>query len=387
MRTLRWLIAVSFVAGACTQGSPSAPPPAPPVTSSSTGTSSGTPSPAAAVLADGTPLPSGCPGPPLPSQTVAFVSSGRAWALDPATDTLSCLFPVRDPGPFAWGPQGDRVLLGGFRVHGLNAEAPELPGIAAEPATFDWGHPIGLAVVFAGAAGEPEKRFMDDGRVERLTALPKGSYLQVAYHPSGLALAFVVDRGGAEAIWFSTNEGTDATRLVFGQGGTRFTSIAFNPDGQRLWWVAEHAGGYPVLHWMDLGHRSSFTDVWRGSPGTFAQDLRFAPAGSLKSVNAGTVCDDHQALIIEGGAATPAMPFENRPTRALGWLDRTHLLVEAGGCASPTELYSVDAGGGQPVALVTGAELASPRTVLRNAPDTVPAPNSAAGQPPLGGLG
>ena len=387
MRTLRWLIAVSFVAGACTQGSPSAPPPAQPVTSSSTGTSSGTPSPAAAVLADGTPLPSGCPGPPLPSQTVAFVSSGRAWALDPATDTLSCLFPVRDPGPFAWGPQGDRVLLGGFRVHGLNAEAPELPGIAAEPATFDWGHPIGLAVVFAGAAGEPEKRFMDDGRVERLTALPKGSYLQVAYHPSGLALAFVVDRGGAEAIWFSTNEGTDATRLVFGQGGTRFTSIAFSPDGQRLWWVAEHAGGYPVLHWMDLGHRSSFTDVWRGSPGTFAQDLRFAPAGSLKSVNAGTVCDDHQALIIEGGAATPAMPFENRPTRALGWLDRTHLLVEAGGCASPTELYSVDAGGGQPVALVTGAELAFPRTVLRNAPDTVPAPNSAAGQPPLGGLG
>ncbi|TMK12719.1 MAG: hypothetical protein E6G63_11015 [Actinobacteria bacterium] len=387
MRTLRWLIAVSFVAGACTQGSPGAPPPAPPVTSSSTGTSSGTPSPAAAVLADGTPLPSGCPGPPLPSQTVAFVSSGRAWALDPATDTLSCLFPVRDPGPFAWGPQGDRVLLGGFRVHGLNAEAPELPGIAAEPATFDWGHPIGLAVVFAGAAGEPEKRFMDDGRVERLTALPKGSYLQVAYHPSGLALAFVVDRGGAQAIWFSTNEGTDATRLVFGQGGTRFTSIAFSPDGQRLWWVAEHAGGYPVLHWMDLGHRSSFTDVWRGSPGTFAQDLRFAPAGSLKSVNAGTVCDDHQALIIEGGAATPAMPFENRPTQALGWLDRTHLLVEAGGCASPTELYSVDAGGGQPVALVTGAELASPRTVLRNAPDTVPAPNSAAGQPPLGGLG
>ena len=387
MRTLRWLLALSFLAGACTQGSPSAPPTAPPATSPSTGTSGGTPSPAAAVLADGTPLPSGCTGPSLPSQTVAFVSSGRAWALDPVTDTLSCLFPVRDPGPFAWGPQGDRVLLGGFRVHGLNADAPDLPAIATEPATFDWGHPIGLAVVFAGAAGEPEKRFVDDGRVERLTALPKGTYLQVAYHPSGLALAFVVDQGGEQAIWFSTNEGTDATRLVFGQGGTRFTSIAFSPDGQRLWWVAEHAGGYPVLHWMDLGHRSSFTDVWRGSPGTFAQDLRFAPAGSLKSVDTGTVCDDRQALIIEGGSATPAMPFENRPTQALGWLDRTHLLVEAGGCANPTELYSVDARGGQPVALVTGAELASPRTVLRNAPDTVPAPNSAAGQPPLGGLG
>jgi WD40-like Beta Propeller Repeat len=387
MRTLRWLLAVSFMAGACTQGSPSAPPTAPAATSASTGTSSGTPSPAAAVLADGTPLPSGCTGPSLPSQTVTFVSSGRAWALDPATDTLSCLFPVRDPGPFAWGPQGDRVLLGGFRVHGLNADAPDLPGIAAQPATFDWGHPIGLAIVFAGATGEPDKRFMDDGRVQRLSALPPGTYLQMAYHPSGLALAFVVERDGKQAIWFSTNEGTDATRLVFGQGGTRFTSIAFSPDGQRLWWVAEHAGGYPVLHWMDLGHRSSITDVWRGSVGTFAQDLQFAPSGSLKSVNAGTVCDDRQALIIEGGAATPAMPFENRPTEALGWLDRTHLLVEAGGCASPTELYSVDAAGGQPVALVTGAELASPRTVLVDTPDTVPAPDSAAGQPPLGGVG
>jgi hypothetical protein len=385
MRTLRWLVAVFFLVGACTQGTPSAPPTAPPATS--VGTPGGTPVPAAAVLADGSPLPSGCSGPSRPSQTVAFVSGGRAWALDPTTETLSCLFPVRDPGPFAWGPQGDRVLLGGFRVRGLNADAPDLPGIAAQPATFDWGHPIGLAVVFADAAGEPEKRFMDDGRVERLTALPAGTYLHVAYHPSGLALAFVVDQDGDEAIWFSTNEGTDATRLVFGQGGTRFTSIAFSPDGQRLWWVAQHAGGYPVLHWMDLGHRSSFTDVWRGSDGTFAQDLQLAPAGSLKSVNTGTVCDQREALIIEGGSATPAMPFEDRPTAALGWLDRSHLLVEAGGCASPTELYSVDAGGGQPVALVTGAQLASPRTVLRDAPDTVPAPNSAAGQPPLGGLG
>src|SRR5947208_8129459 len=155
MRTLRWLLALSFLAGACTQGSPSAPPTA---TSPSTGTSSGTPSPAAAVLADGTPLPSGCTGPSLPSQTVAFVSSERAWALDPVTDTLSCLFPVRAPGPFAWGPQGGRVLLGGFRVHGLNADAPDLPAIATEPAKFDCVHPIGLAVVFTGAAGVLEMR-------------------------------------------------------------------------------------------------------------------------------------------------------------------------------------------------------------------------------------
>jgi hypothetical protein len=102
----------------------------------------------------------------------------------------------------------------------------------------------------------------------------------------------------------------------------------------------------------------------------------------------GTVCEDHQALIAQGGSASPAMPFEDRPTTALGWLDGTHLLVAAGGCSDPTELFSVPvAGGGQPVALVTGTELAAPRTVLRNAPDTVPAPNSSEGPPPLGGVG
>ena len=101
----------------------------------------------------------------------------------------------------------------------------------------------------------------------------------------------------------------------------------------------------------------------------------------------GTVCEQQQALVIKGGSATPSLPFEERPTSALGWLDRTHLLVGAGGCADPTQLFSVDVTGGQPVALLTGADVAVPRTILRNAPDTVPAPNSSDGQPPLSGVG
>jgi hypothetical protein len=385
MRAFRWSLAIVFLIGGCTSGgsnastSPSVP--------ASTTSPTGSPAPVGAVLADGTPLPSGCPKGATSSQTVAFVSAGRAWALDPSTNALSCLFAVADPGPFAWGPQGDRVLLGGFRVRGVAADAPNLPPIGAQPVTFGWGHPNGLAVVFADGPGVPEKRFMDDGSVEQLSALPSGTYLQIAYHPSGLALAFVVERNGKQAIWFSTNEGDDPERLVFGVGGTRFTSIAFSPDGQRLWWIAEHAKGYPELHWMDLGDRTGFTDVWKGPDGTFAQDLQIAPGGRYESANQGTVCDARRALIIDGGSASPAMPFEEGPTNALGWLDKTHLLVAAGGCANPTQLFSVDAGGGQPVALVTGTELAAPRTVLRNAPDTVPAPNSSEGQPPLGGVG
>ena len=383
MRAIRWSLAVVFLLGACTQGDTSAPPSPPSATSS--GTSQ--PAPVGAVLADGSPLPSGCPKGATASQTVAFVSAGRAWALDPATDALSCLFAVRDPGPFAWGPQGDRVLLGGFRVRGLSADAPDLPPIDTRPTTFGWGNPIGLAVVFASGSGAPQKRFMDDGSVEPLSTRPTGRYLDIAYHPSGLALGFVVDQDGKQSIWFSTNEGRDPERLVFGVGGTRFTSIAFSPDGQRLWWIAQHANGSPQLHWMDLGDRTGFTDVWKGAEGTFAQGLSISPGGRYESINEGTVCEQRQALVIKGGSATPAMPFEERPTSALGWLDGTHLLVGAGGCADPTQLFSVDVSGGQPIALVTGADVAAPRTILRNAPDTVPAPDSSEGQPPLGGVG
>ncbi len=139
---------------------------------------------------------------------------------------------------------------------------------------------------------------------------------------------------------------------------------------------------------MDLGNRTTFTDVWQGSKGTSAQDLQIAPDGILKSVNEGTTCADRHALVISGGSATRAMPFEARPTWALGWLDDSTLLVGAGDCDQPTELFAVNAHvGGTAVALVTGVEQASPRTVVENAPTSVPAPGSADIQAPPGGVG
>ncbi len=237
-------------------------------------------------LASGAELPRGCNGrTPARGQTVAFVALGRAWALDPESERLTCMFDVGNPGPFAWGPQGDRVLLADLEVRGVTSEAPTLPGIDTRPAAFDWGHPIGLAVVYAARDERtPGKRFIDDGHVEALTALPGGRYLEVAYHPSGLALAFVVDRRGEQSIWLSTNEGTDPVRLVFSEGGTRFTSIAFTPDGRRLVWTAQHAGGYPQIHTMDLAERTGFADGWRGEDGQEASNLHLAPSGRLMAI-------------------------------------------------------------------------------------------------------
>jgi hypothetical protein len=387
MRPIRVLLALTAFAGACTQSSSDgvSPPVAPTQVPSSSASASAPP--VGATLADGSALPEGCQGTPMPSETVAFVAGDRAWALDPGTAKVDCLFAVRDPGPFAWGPQGDRVLLGGFQVRGLDADAPDLPAIEAAPSTFDWGHPIGLAVVYADG-GEPQKRFMDDGHVEALRNLPAGEYLEFAYHPSGLALAFVLKENGEQSIWISTNEGQDPTRLVFSEEGTRFTSIAFSPDGQNLWWVAEHRQGYPELHWMDLADRSGFEDGWRGRVGLYADDLLLAPAGGRKSVNEGTACEKRRALLITGGSAEPVLPGESRPNAAIGWLDATTLVVAVGGCGESTDLYAVDVRAERdPAALAFGVDLGAVRTQLENAPQDVPVPPQAEEEAPPGGVG
>jgi hypothetical protein len=385
---MRWwrLLLTMLALAACTEG-------AGPTTSPPTGvppTEEPSPSvdPTGPRLADGSPLPAGCTGGAGPSHTAAFVADGRAWAIDPGDGDVGCLFPIDGrAAPFVWGPQGDRVLLDGLEVFGLGPTAPDLPPLRMRFGAFDWGHPIGLAVVFADGKGDPRKRFMDDGRVVRLTSLPEGRYLEVAYHPSGLALAFVVEGQEGQEIWLSTNEGRAPERLIFSEAGTTFPSIAFTPNGRQLWWTAEHEGGLVELHWMDLDDRQGFGTGWNRPTDATAEDLRIAPRGRLKSVNVGTGCDDRRAFVISGRSGSPALPDERRPTTGVGWLDATTLLVAVGACDEPQDLYAVDGlGDDEPVALAFGVELAAPRTQVRNPPREVPVP-PAEEEPPPGGVG
>src|SRR5215213_1618901 len=285
------VVAVLLLLTACTSSTTSTPT-EPTATESSVAT---TPSPApGTTLADGSTLPTGCKGNAVPSETAAFVADGRAWALDPSSARLSCLFEVADPGAFAFGPQGDRVLLADMQVEGVSALAPTWPAKGSTPSVFDWGHPIGLAIVYATTADQPLKRFMDNGRVERLRGLPKGTYQAVAYHPSGLALGFIVDEGERQGIWISTNEGTDPQRLVFSRPDTVFSSLAFSPDGQKLWWIAQHAGAISEIHWMDLADRSGFSQVLSRGLAPTAHGLVLAPTGTLMAATQGEGCADSQ---------------------------------------------------------------------------------------------
>ena len=381
MRWIRLVLASALLLGACTQASVDEASPSISVkpTESPSVVATG------ARLPDGTPLPDGCTRGAHVSHTVAFVADGRAWALDPENGGLACLFPVEDAGPFAWGPQGDRVMLNGFEIRGIGGDAPNLPAIDTSVSAFDWGHPLGLAVVFADAKGIPRKRFVDDGRLIRLGSLPPGNYLQVAYHPSGLALAFVVKTSEGQEIWLSTNEGEDPQRLVFSERGTEFTSLAFSPNGRILWWSAQHQEGYPELHFMRLENRTGFGTSWRGTEGAAAAGLRLAPAGSLQALTEGRTCEERTALVLSRGETRTAIPDETRATEALGWLDRTTLLVAAGGCGDPTDLFAVDGLGlDAAVALALDIEIAAPRTQVSNPPRTVPAPNPEEEPPPDG---
>src|SRR5205814_3716741 len=122
--------------------------------------------------------------------------------------------------------------------------------------------------------------------------------------------------------WFSSNEGKDAKRLVFTKEGTTFTDLSFSPDGGSLEYVAEHAEGYPEFHSIDLTQPDTLLSRWKGAVGQYVRSFSQAPSGKGLAVNLGKSCDHSEASILDGAKTDhPAIPDEDRPTTALGWLD------------------------------------------------------------------
>lgn len=371
------IAAAMMIATACTRSrepAPRATPTASP-TSSVQPTASPTPSPVVPVeLASGRTLPDACE-PRAASPTafpVAFVARGAAWAVD-ADGRARCLFAVGDPGPFAWGPLGDRVLLAGFELR----QTPDVELRAAgdlDPVSPSWGHPEGTAVAFVSSdGGSLEKVLL--GREEPLDVSPFGAgvYREVTYHPSGLFLAFVVERGGEESIRLSSNVGEEPRRLVFTREDTTFGPLSFEDGGRYLFYGAMHRDGRPELHRLDLV-TGAIPGFWQGEPGQGFLALHAGPTRAAVAFDVGTSCDDSVAMVQteRSGTAAPALDGETRPTHALGWLGRTIVLVAAGGCEGPLDLYFFDTGSGEATRLVTNVDAASVR-LPRPSPDGLPA--------------
>ncbi len=339
-----------------------------------------TPAPSGATLASGVALPACVPAAPNASDTVTFVASGNAWALSPGGTDLSCLFPVSDPGPFAWGPLGDRALLGGLEVKGV-AGGPSLAASDKTFATVTWSRPTGTAIVYAPTVNKSlEKIFVNGAAPQHVTPLPSSRYLSVTYHPSGEAYAFAVELEGGQSIWMSTNTGKTPVRLVFSTEGTKFGAMGFEADGKHLLYAAQHADNHPELHRIDVTDTTKAPVAWAGPVGSTIIDIQPGlKAGTVAWTTGAESCADSIAMTQTATGTGRALPDATRPTRAVGWLDATKLLVATGGCGQPLDLSAVDVSRGSIMPLVSGVVVAAVRTPVPTPPAPLPRPVAALG--------
>jgi hypothetical protein len=350
----------------------------PPSTASATPTASlptvgPSPSPSGATLASGAALPGCALAAPRDSDTVTFVATGHAWALDPSGGNLTCLFAVADAGPFQWGPLGDRALLGGMEVKGV-AGGPSLSAGDQTFAAMTWSRPTGKSIVYAPTAGTSLKKVHVNGApTQDVTPLPASKYLSVTYHPSGEAFAFTVDQSSVESIWVSSNTGKTPRRLVFTEEGTKFGAIGFDVDGQHLLYGAQHTD-HVELHRIDVTDPTQAPVVWSGPLERMIWDIQPGlRTGTLAWTTGTTSCTGTIAMVQSPAGSVRALPGVERPTRAVGWLDATQLLVATGECGGPLDLSAVDVASGSIVPLVSGVSAAAVRTPVPTPPAPLPA--------------
>jgi hypothetical protein len=324
-----------------------------------------TPPAAVTRFANGQSLPAGCPaGANARAQTVAFVADGNAWVLDPESSEASCLFPTAAPGPFTWNPRGDRALLSGLAIRSIDGKQLRAATSATSPRS-SWGHPIGMAVVYISPSGTSLlKVYPGTQRRDDITPLAQVHYLNVIYHPSGLALAFVVDTGDGQEIWLSSNVGEDPVKLVFAVGGTTFGALGFTSDGRTLLYAAVHGDDAPVLHALDLTDPTINQGLWHGDAGDRISAISTQPKryGDLIAFTVGAACGDSRAMLFRHGE--PARPLSDAPSRIVGWLDARTVLVASGGCVGPSNLVAVDVVQDATIPLVDGVDIAAARTPL-----------------------
>ena len=310
-------------------------------------------------------LPDGCAGsaPSPTSAPVAFVAGGRAWATTADGRRVWCLFEVHRPGPFLWGPRGDRVVLEGLEVRGVGAPVWRPPrGI--ETVSLTWLGASGNALAFV-TPGRLNLASAALGSIDlrELTPFRGGStYQAVANHPSGQGLAFVIRRDGASAIWMTSNTGGGGVRLV-APTQAHLGPLAFSANGKALYYGSRRPDGARTLEVFSLTERRSLAPAWTGKRDILAIVGRRDPAATQLAIDTGSGCGDRRADLsgLDGGPGRPLLPSATRPTSAVGWLDTRRVLVVEGGCEGPFDLWLVDVSASGPKPVARGIDRAAVR--------------------------
>ena len=258
----------------------------------------------------------------------------------------------------------------GSRAPGRACDPVDRRKPAAHPVVLDepvssWGRPIGKAVVYISPSGTRLlKVYPGTQRRDDITPVPDVRYLNVNYHPSGTALAMVLDVGESQEIWLSSNVGRNPFRLVFPVEETTFGALAFTADGRTLLYAAVHEDDAPVLHAIDLTDPTSNEGLWHGEAGDRISAISTQPKrdGRLIAFTVGSSCRDSQAMLLRPGGQSRSLA--EAPSRVIGWLDVRTVLVASGGCEGPSDLAAVDVLEDATAPLVDGVEIAAARTPL-----------------------
>jgi hypothetical protein len=320
-------------------------------------------------------LPDGCPGasPSPAAAPVAFVAGGRAWATNADGRRLWCLFEVRHPGPFLWGPRGDRVVLDGLEVRGVGTPVWRPPrGI--ETVSVTWLGPTGSSLAFVAPGGlNLSSAALGSIELGELTPFRGGAiYEDVAGHPSGQGLAFVLRREGASELWMASNSGSGAVQLV-PPTRARLGPLAFAGSGKALYFGSRLPDGSRHLEVFSLAEGRRLAPAWAGERDVLAIVGRREPTATQVAIDTGSGCGDRRAELsgLDGGPGRALLASAARPTSAVGWLDSRRVLVAEGGCDGPFDLWVVDVTGREPVSLARGIDRAALR---RPDPRPLPAP-------------
>ncbi len=375
-RTLALLAAVAVVAG-CSSSRPHKAPVAPTSTSASAGPAP-TRAPTAATAPPGliAALPTGCDASlPGPGAVLTFVAGGRAWAVAPGhASSLRCLFPTTDPGLWSWGPRGDRVLLDGLAVRGVETTLSR-PAGDFDPSYYSWSRPTGTTVVYSDQSQADIRRAdMGSNGSQDITPIPGATYGDMAYHPSGLAIGFVATPpGGAQGVWMSTNTGKDPQQLVFADDpGTTIGHIVFAHDGIGLYYSVDAGSSHTLARYV-LTTGAVDRSLWSGTaPIDDITELANVPGVAL---TVGAQCTGRKAVFsnLDGTAGQVLDPGVPGPVSVVGRLDADRFIVSVGGCDGATsDLYLVHRSSAAPSLIVRGVTAAAMRTPEPTPPPPLP---------------
>ena len=212
-----------------------------------------------------------------------------------------------DAGPFAWGPQGDRVLLSGFEIRGVGARRAGSAGDRHLGERLRLGTPARPRGRVRRRGGHPE---------EALRRRRSPGPARVAARRETTSRSRITRAVSRWRSWWKRprgrRSGSRPTKARI-RSGSSSPSRPSSPrsrslrTGRILWWTAQHEGDIPELHFMKLDDRTGFGTAWRGLGGN---------GGGRPSPRAGgPLSGAHRRRSVRGSPRRSSCPEARRGSR------------------------------------------------------------------------